>query len=126
MSETTQVRLEDLTPEQMTDKAAELRDVEAYFAWLTPIREEAFERRAMALTGAANFAPFVSAMATLHGPRVRVWRNTLSWLAALAVVRYGEALDHWPAAWSIEDLQRAQRWLDGKVPEGVTYIVVEG
>ena len=40
-------------------------------------------------------------------------------LAALMVVRYGEALDFWPDEFSEADIKRAQDWLDGKTPDAV-------
>ncbi len=45
---------------------------------------------------------------------VKVWHNELSWLAALMVVRYGEAVEHWPSATTIADWGRALDWESGK------------
>lgn len=51
---------------------------------------------------------------------VKVWHNTLNWIEALLVVRYGEAVEHWPAATSIADWGRALDWENGKeIPEAV-------
>lgn len=62
-----------------------------------------------------------------HGPKVRVWRNTVDWITALIIVRYGEAEYFWPHALDAEDVHRARRWQYGsRQPEGITYIVAEG
>jgi hypothetical protein len=70
-------------------------------------------------------------MADRHkSPTVKVWHNTLPWLEALLVVRYGEAVDgvdakgkpikHWPKATTVADYGRAMDWESGKeIPEGV-------
>jgi hypothetical protein len=68
-------------------------------------------------------------MTAKHGnPKVRVWRNEVSWILALLIVRYGEAEYYWPETFSADDAHRALRWLaDNRVPEGVTYLPrVEG
>ncbi|MDT7040848.1 phage tail fiber protein [Candidatus Nitronereus thalassa] len=49
-----------------------------------------------------------------------------SWLVALMVVRYGEAIDHWPSAFSEDDVRRAKQWMEGKTPYGVSYPGQEG
>lgn len=64
-------------------------------------------------------------MADAHGPKVRVWRNTLDWMLALMVVRYGEAESHWPDAFTDDDVRRALLWEAGDTPNGVTYITVK-
>lgn len=56
---------------------------------------------------------------------VRIHRNTLPWITALYVARYGEAEDFWPAALTAEDAIRARGWLQGNVPDGVTYLLRE-
>jgi hypothetical protein len=52
---------------------------------------------------------------------VEVWKIPVSWLEALMVVRYGEDTRSWPDGFSDEDVLRAQRWLEGKHPSGVSY-----
>jgi len=53
-------------------------------------------------------------MAVRDGPTVKVWHNDLPWLEALMVVRYGEAVEHWPSATTIADWGRATDWEAGK------------
>jgi hypothetical protein len=65
-------------------------------------------------------------MEARYGPKVRVWRNTVGWIMALLVARYGEAEYNWPAEFTEDDLSRARAWLyKGKTPNGVEYIVAE-
>lgn len=73
-----------------------------------------------------QLAEWARQMTDLQGPRVMVFAQTLDWLTALLVARYGEAEYNWPAAFSADDVRRAWRWLGGDKPEGVTYIVSEG
>lgn len=66
-------------------------------------------------------------MIDLHGPAVQVWRNTVDWITALVIVRYGEAEYFWPHELDAEDVHRARRWQYGsRTPEGITYVTVEG
>ncbi len=60
-------------------------------------------------------------MQARYGEQVQVWHAWLPWLPALLVVRYGEAVEHWPAAFSSEDHARAVQWLRGDTPRGVAY-----
>jgi hypothetical protein len=68
---------------------------------------------------------WASAMAAKYGPKVRVHANALPWLEALLVVRYGEAIDHWPTELSEKDLNRAKEWALGKIPANVVLIEKE-
>jgi len=54
------------------------------------------------------------------GPTVKVHHNTVPWVQALLIVRYGEAVEHWPGATTVADHGRAMDWESGKeVPEPV-------
>jgi len=67
------------------------------------------------------FAEWVENMTTIHGrPTTKCWHQDLDWLTALMVVRYGEAVDFWPAALNDADLKRASDWMAGKLPNAVT------
>lgn len=67
---------------------------------------------------------------------VVVWRTPLPWVAALAVVRYGEApvrpeggewVRVWPGEWRPVDVARALAWEDGSdVPPAVTGRAIVG
>jgi hypothetical protein len=63
-------------------------------------------------------------MAALNGPRVQVWENTVGWVMALYIARYGENEAYWPETLTDEDWQRAQQWErdDTLRPRGVRYI----
>lgn len=51
---------------------------------------------------------------------VKVWHNELPWLEALMVVRYGEAVEHWPLATTVADWGRALDWESEKeIPHAV-------
>ena len=125
--------LEQYTPDEINAEAAKLHrtfgaegGATEYFQWIGALREECFERLALTMDPTKALSGWVAQMTARHGPKVRVHRGTYSFLAALGIARYGEAPDHWPAAFSEEDVIRAKRWLyNGNVPEGVTYITVE-
>ena len=62
-------------------------------------------------------------MAAKYGPKVKLHQSEYTnWLTALLVVRYGEAVYHWPTEYSERDIQRAARWFHGDKPEGVHYL----
>jgi hypothetical protein len=100
-------------------------------AKLRELRVEAFERRASQFEMTHDVRAFVGAQVAQFGPKVRVWGNPMSWLAALVVVRYGENLTHWPSRdangkrqFTDADNQRARNWaIRGEWPEGVQPIV---
>ncbi len=52
---------------------------------------------------------------------VKVGHNQLPWITALLVVRYGEATNHWPAAFTPDDLKRAYGWQQGRIPGRVAW-----
>lgn len=41
---------------------------------------------------------------------VKAHHNYLPWVTAFLVSRYGEAVEHWPEAFSEKDLQRLREW----------------
>jgi hypothetical protein len=120
--------LEQYRPEDIAAKATELRSVlgearglDAYFDWLTGLREECFERRAaefrspeldawiVQLTTEARFRAGWSG-------KFRVHRSTLSPVAAFLATRYGEDPAHWPDpadGLSDEDRDRLREWVYG-------------
>jgi len=52
---------------------------------------------------------------------VKVHHNYLPWIQALLVVRYGEAVEHWPATVTEQDIERAREWKRGaNVPKAVS------
>lgn len=72
-----------------------------------------------------------------QGMRLKVWHLVLpnvpsSWVIALLIVRYGEALwaknadgaltALWPTAFSVSDIRRAQEWERGETPAAVQYL----
>jgi hypothetical protein len=95
---------------------------------LRALRVAAFERRASQFELTHDVRAFVGAQVAQYGPKVRVWNNTMSWLAAFLVVRYGENLTHWPSRdasgkrqFSDADNQRARSWaIRNEWPDGVT------
>ncbi len=68
-------------------------------------------------------------MSVIHGPKVRSWGMPVDWVTAFLVARYGQAEYYWPASeadFTDSDERRAGTWADGRIPEGVTYIVARG
>ena len=62
---------------------------------------------------------WVEQMNDVQGPRVQVWENTVDWLTALYIVRYGENEAFWPEQLSAADVDRARQWQLGDIPQGV-------
>ena len=73
----------------------------------------------------AGVREWAAQMTIAHGAEVQVWRTRLPWLAALYVVRYGEAEHFWPHLLTADDLRRARQWSAGELPNGVSYLAVE-
>ncbi len=87
---------------------------------LLTLRRAAYAEHLQSMTIPPELRAWAEEMAAAYGPRVQVWHNTYtSWLVALAVVRYGEAVEHWPPAFDALDVQRARDWQRGKSPAGV-------
>jgi len=62
-------------------------------------------------------------MAAKYGEKVKLHQCVYTnWLTALLIVRYGEAIYHWPTEYSEKDIQRAATWFHGAQPEGVHYL----
>ena len=67
---------------------------------------------------------WADAMTALHGPVCRFYNNTVGWVIALLITRYGEAEYHWPTeGFTTEDISRAERWQKrGEMPTGCHYV----
>lgn len=89
---------------------------------LCKLRRRAWEAHVATMNVPAELAGWAAEMAKRHGLKVQVWSNELPWLTALLVVRYGEAMECWPAAFSVQDIARARDWANGQIPGGVTLI----
>lgn len=66
-------------------------------------------------------------MSVKYGEKVKVWHNVLDWVSALYVVRWGEAVEHWPDVLTEKDIQRAHDWEGGRgsIPNGLQYLPKE-
>lgn len=117
MAKTARERLEAAEPAGSVD---EYREV-------CRLRCEAFAEHLAAMESPPDeLRRWAAFMFAYHGPRVRVHRIVYdNWLVALLVVRYGEALYHWPQAFSEGDLARAKRWQEGQTPKPVQYVSAE-
>jgi hypothetical protein len=121
------VHLDDLTPEEALSFP---------HAEICALRAELFPRAAAAIDDGeairiGDGAP-ISCGAALRAWRsrletttgvthVRVWQTPgLDYLAALAVVRYGEDWRQWPGEWTLADVARAHAWERGDVPGAVS------
>lgn len=88
---------------------------------LLTLRRAAYAEHVQAMPVPPALAQWAAEMASTYGRRIKVWHNTYtSWLVALLVVRYGEALEAWPEQFSEADLARALAWQRGRVPAGVS------
>jgi len=63
-------------------------------------------------------------MSKKYGTQCRYWNNTVSWVTALLICRYGEAEYHWPATGELTegDMSRAGELLKGQFPEELRII----
>jgi hypothetical protein len=114
---------------QIEDHTAdELKDLP--YHEILRLRADAFRRHVAKMTVPETLVSWAAVMAKRYGPKVRVWQNTVPWLEALMIVRYGEDPMQWPPAFSAEDQARAVAWAKGKrfekqkgsLPFGVEYL----
>ncbi|MDQ6989210.1 MAG: hypothetical protein Q9M19_04945 [Mariprofundaceae bacterium] len=89
---------------------------------LLALRRAAYDEHLQAMEIAPEFVEWQAQMVTKYGPLVQVWQNIYdSYLIALLVVRYGEALQYWPLRFSDGDYKRAQQWYRGTIPTAVVH-----
>lgn len=98
-------KLQDHSPE-------ELKTMPRYM--LCALRADAFVAHVESMPSEPRLTDWAARMERRFGPQVKIWEHTLPWVTALMVGRYGEDLSHWPAAFSEDDVRRAQRWEDPK------------
>ena len=90
---------------------------------IADMRQQAYVEQLAEMHSDPRIDRWEQLMSAKYGPLVKVHNNNLMhWRAALLVVRYGEAPYHWPDKWSDDDVRRADRWLRGDTPFGVTYV----
>lgn len=89
---------------------------------LLSLRMAAYEEHLAGMTVPSNLRKWQGMMSSMYGPRVRVWEQTCEWLVALLIVRYGEAIEYWPEAFTADDELRARIWMQGKIPKGVLHL----
>ncbi|MCS6297181.1 MAG: hypothetical protein H8K09_13175 [Nitrospira sp.] len=93
------------------------------YAELCVMRSSAFAEHVGAMEVPTRLKEWAAIMQARYGRKVKVWHAVqTSWLVALMIVRYGEAIEHWPGAFSDDDVRRAVKWEQGEMPAGVTYI----
>lgn len=86
-------------------------------------RARAYAQRILTMSIPLYLQAWALEMAATSGKTViKVHHNYLPWLAAFLVVRYGEAVEHWPDALTEKDLQRARDWKAGKGVPKVVHI----
>ena len=109
--------LDDLTAEEERDLPYSIK---------LDLRATAYRARVGTMVVPPQLASWAKTMAKRYGPEVRIHQNTLPWLEALMVARYGEEPAHWPAAFSADDVTRAIAWMrKGRQPRGVMYLDLE-
>ncbi len=103
------------------------------YAELLTLRADAYRRHVAAMAVPDALATWATRMSQRYGPKVRIWQNTLPWLEALMVARYGEEPSTWPAEFSGDDVDRALAWMrgrrvgtmKGRTPGGIEYLDLE-
>lgn len=90
-------------------------------------RARAYDTKLLSMPVAAYLKEWAKEMTAQHEtPFTKCHHNYLPWLAALMVVRYGEAVDQWEPLREADpdhdqaDIDRALRWQAGNVPDAVT------
>lgn len=116
-------RLEDYTADEL--KELDYLDV-------LELRKDAYARHVAAMEVPAVLADWAEKMTKRYGPLLKVWKQRLSWLEALMVVRYGEDPMQWPPSFGPDDIDRALAWHKGRrirgntqkgtLPRGVEYL----
>lgn len=84
------------------------------YAALCIERARAYQAKVQAMTVPLYLTVWANEMAVKMGKAVvKVHHNYLPWLEAFLVTRYGEAVEHWPAAVTEQDVERARDWKTG-------------
>lgn len=69
-----------------------------------------------------EIAEWAHRMEQRYGSELRFRDNTVTWVIALLICRYGESEYHWPAAFTDADVHRTKSWESGRHPEGVVML----
>ena len=107
------LKLKDLAPEKQRELPYDM---------LMALRRDAYAEHVKAMTIPPSITAWATEMTSQSGPEVKVWHNTMGWIEAFMVVRYGEEPSSWPREFSSLDLLRVDRWLKGQHPAGVTIL----
>jgi hypothetical protein len=92
----------------------------AAYRKLLELRKDAYAAAVEVMSIDPAIRQWAERMTLRFGHSVKVHHNTLPWVQALLVVRYGEAVEHWPGATTVADYGRAMDWESGKaIPEPV-------
>ena len=99
----------------------ENKDIEQYKKTME-VRKESYSKHISEMFVDPRIKDWATRMKSKTGEEtVKVWHNVLPWLEALMVVRYGEAIEHWPKGTSVDDYERALKWeSEEKIPLAVT------
>ena len=90
---------------------------------LLTLRRAAYAEHVQGMDIPVELKEWAAIMQARFGSAFKIWHNTYtSWIVGLMVVRYSEAIDHWPEAFTKEDVKRAQAWAKGQLPAGLEYI----
>lgn len=114
MTEQEQVLLFKIEDELVSNRTMDEATAKQYAATCIE-RARAYATRLMTMSVPLYIQTWAVEMAVATGKTViKVHHNYLPWLAAFLVVRYGEAVEHWPDSLTEKDLQRARDWKAGK------------
>lgn len=90
---------------------------------LCNMRTAAYGEHVASMSVPQRLKEFAALMQARYGSKMKVWHAVqTSWLVALCIVRYGEAVEHWPAEFSADDIARAIKWEQGETPSGIVYL----
>lgn len=121
LTDAEQVRYFQIQDELVANRVMDERTAKDYAAVCCE-RARAYAQHLATMAVPAYLHLWAAEMAAQHQKAaVKVHHNYLPWLAALLAVRYGEAVEHWPATVTEQDIERAREWKVGKrVPSAVS------
>lgn len=120
MTDTEQVtlfRIED----ELVAKGVMTKENASEYAKVCIERARAYAAHIKAMTVPTYLWVWAADMAAAsQKPVVKCHHNYLPWLETFMVVRYGEAVEHWPMTLTQDDIKRARDWKAGaRVPNVV-------
>lgn len=93
--------------------------LELSYKELAKMRRAAYEEHVASMEIPQGLKDWADRMGEHYGNKIKVWHaEQSSWITALMISRYGEAVEHWPTAFTEDDVRRADEW-QKSFPAGV-------